>query len=333
MTRVVEDLNSALHTLLDRDPRIYVLGEDIADPYGGAFKVTRGLSTRFPGRTITAPISEAGITGVAGGLALCGNRPIVEVMFADFLAQTFDQLLNFASKSVSMYGRTVPMHLVVRCASGGRRGYGATHSQSPQKHFIGIPHLQVYEMSPFHDNLSTFTRMLDAGEPCVFFEDKTLYGRRTQHDRRVDDLFEVRLIDHNHAQVYIDEPHIADVVVIAAGGLADRAMTAARSVFLESERYSQVIVPSRLYPFDPEPLLPLLRRAGRVCVAEEGPAGGGWGAEVARVLHERIWPDLVHPVVAVTSAAEVIPAAKHLERQVLIQDTDIRAAIEKVLDA
>ena len=142
--RVRENLNNALKLLLEQDERVFLLGEDVVDPYGGAFKVTRGLSSRFPGRVVSTPISEGAIAGVAGGLALSGSRPIAEVMFADFAGLCFDQLYNFASKSVAMYGRRQPMHMVMRCPVGGNRGYGPTHSQSPQKHFIGIPHLTVW---------------------------------------------------------------------------------------------------------------------------------------------------------------------------------------------
>ncbi len=175
--RASENLNAALAGVLATDPRAYLLGEDITDPYGGAFKVTSGLSTRFPGRVLGTPISENAITGVAAGLALAGDTAIVEIMFGDFIALAFDQIVNFASKSVSMYGETVGMRLVIRCPSGGGRGYGPTHSQTLMKHFIGVPHLALYEMSPFQDAAAVFADMLDRGVPCVFFEDKILYTR------------------------------------------------------------------------------------------------------------------------------------------------------------
>src|SRR3954447_13535215 len=130
--RIVEELNTALHRVM-ADTGAYLLGEDIADPYGGAFRATQGLSTAFPQRVLSTPISENAIFGVAAGLALSGETVIVEVMFGDFLALAFDQILNFITKSVSMYGRHTPMRVVVRCPVGGGRGYGPTHSQSMQK--------------------------------------------------------------------------------------------------------------------------------------------------------------------------------------------------------
>lgn len=146
--RVLDNLNGALHTLLAEDPRLFLLGEDVADPYGGAFKVTAGLSTKYPGRVLSTPISENGIVGVANGLALTGNRAIVEMMFGDFAALCFDQILNVSAKSVSMFGETLPVPVVVRVPTGANRGYGPTHSQSLQKHFVGIPDLDLYELSP-----------------------------------------------------------------------------------------------------------------------------------------------------------------------------------------
>jgi pyruvate/2-oxoglutarate/acetoin dehydrogenase E1 component len=170
--RISEDLNKALHALFYQDPEIYLLGEDVADPYGGAFKITKGLSTRFPDRVLSTPISEAGFTGVASGLALCGHAVLTEVMFEDFIGLAFDQIANFATKCVSMFGRTVPMRMVIRCPSGGRRGYGPTHSQSLHKHLMGIPNLSIYELSPLHRSFRVIQEMFSTGHPCIFVEEQ-----------------------------------------------------------------------------------------------------------------------------------------------------------------
>jgi pyruvate/2-oxoglutarate/acetoin dehydrogenase E1 component len=319
--RVVANLNQALHRLFEADERAYLLGEDVADPYGGAFKVTKGLSTRFPERVLSTPVSEGAIAGMAAGLALCGNRPILEVMFADFVGLCFDQIYNFAAKSVSMYGHRLPMSMMIRCPVGGNRGYGPTHSQSPQKHFVGIPHLTLWELSPLHDNEAVLSRILDRGEPGIFFEDKTLYGKRVCRDGTVPGMLSFDFVDNeaNYARVFAGSPDDVDCVLIAPGGLAERAWQAAAALLVEEEITCQVIVPSRLYPFDVEPLLPLLREARLVCVAEEGVAGGTWGSEVASRVYERLWGELSRPVLLVSSAPAVIPAAPHLERDVLVQ--------------
>jgi pyruvate/2-oxoglutarate/acetoin dehydrogenase E1 component len=333
--RVVANLNQGLRALLDQDERVYVLGEDIADPYGGAFKVTKGLSTDFPDRVLSTPISEAAIAGVAGGLALCGDRPVMEVMFGDFIGLCFDQIYNFAAKSVSMYGHRLPMHMIVRCPVGGNRGYGPTHSQNPQKHFIGIPNLALWEMSPLHDNQMVLDRMMSSGEPCIFFEDKTLYTKRMYRDGVISDLFRFDFIGEaaGHARIFAGSPDYADCVVIAPGGLAERAWQAATELLIEQEIVCQVIVPSRLYPFDLEPLIPLLRQARLVCVVEEGVAGGTWGTEVATRVYDRLWKELRMPVLLVNSAAAVIPTAPHLERSVVVQADTIYHAVCGAFDA
>ncbi|MFI6477252.1 alpha-ketoacid dehydrogenase subunit beta [Nonomuraea sp. NPDC050663] len=321
--RVVENLNLALHGLLADDPRAYLLGEDVTDPYGGAFKATRGLSTRFPGRVLSTPISEGAITGVAGGLALAGDTAVVEIMFGDFVALAFDQLCNFASKSVSMYGRPLPLRLIVRAPMGGGRGYGPTHSQSLHKHFIGMPGLSLYEMSPFHDNALVLRSMLSRGEPGILFEDKVLYTRR-MHE--ADPIFRVRL-DGELAVVDLDDA--PECVVIAPGGVAHRAMAAMRTLLMEQEVSCRLLVPSRLYPLDVDALLPYLGDA--VVVAEESTAGGTWGSEVAHQLHGRLWGRLRRPVAVAHSRDGVIPAALHLEREVLLNEETIGAAVLEVL--
>ncbi|MFV0276921.1 MAG: hypothetical protein ACK5HY_07025, partial [Parahaliea sp.] len=139
----LEAINRALGDWMSADPDVVLLGEDIRSPYGGAFKVTRGLSFAHPDRVLNTPISEAAIVGIGNGLALGGKRPVVEIMFGDFLTLCFDQILNHAAKFRGMYNRQVENPLVVRTPMGGGRGYGPTHSQNLEKHFAGVPGLRV----------------------------------------------------------------------------------------------------------------------------------------------------------------------------------------------
>ena len=329
--RVAENLNAALHGVLAADPAVHLFGEDVADPYGGAFRVTKGLSTAFPDRVWSTPLSEGALVGVASGLALAGDKAIVEIMFGDFVALAFDQILNFASKSVSMYGRTVPMPLVVRCPVGGGRGYGPTHSQSLQKHFLGIPDLALFEVSPFRDNAEVLAEALDRDRPALLFEDKVLYTRRMAADAVVDDLFRYDLLPGGTALVHLGEPEACDAVVLVPGGLAERALGAARTLLLEDEIACQVAVPSRLHPIDLDPLWTVLGRATAIVVAEEGTPGGSWGAEVAHAVHTRLWDRLRGPVTLVHSRDSVIPTAAHLERAVVAGVHDIRRAVKGAL--
>ncbi|MBI2358453.1 MAG: hypothetical protein HYV04_06040, partial [Deltaproteobacteria bacterium] len=149
--RINECLNRGLGELMERRDDVILLGEDLADPYGGAFKVTKGLSARFPHRVLNTPISEAAITGVSTGLALAGMRPVVEIMFGDFVTLAMDQLINHASKLFFMSNERVKVPLVLRLVSGGYRGYGATHSQSLEARLCGVPGLKVVALSRRHD--------------------------------------------------------------------------------------------------------------------------------------------------------------------------------------
>ncbi|MGW5354869.1 alpha-ketoacid dehydrogenase subunit beta [Streptomyces sp. NPDC004031] len=323
--RVAENLNAALHGLMEQRPELHVLGEDIADPYGGAFKITRGLSTRFPERVLSTPISENAITGVAAGLALAGDSAIVEMMFGDFTALAFDQLVNFAAKSVTMYGSPVPMRMVLRCPVGGGRGYGPTHSQSLQKHFVGVPNLALYEASPFRDSAAVLAEMLERGEPGVLFEDKVLYTKRMYE---VEPPFALAERDGGTAEVSLPGER-PDCVVIAPGGVAHRVLDAMRTLLVEEDIACTLLVPSRLYPFDADDLqLPDVRR---IFVVEEGTAGGTWGAEVAHVLHRRLWSRLDGPVTLVHSADSAIPTAAHLERAVLVSAEGVHRTILETL--
>ena len=171
MKTVVDSLNEGLHDLMAADSRVVIVGEDVLDPYGGAFKVTRGLSSRFPGRVYTTPVSEAAIVGLASGLALRGLRPIAEIMFGDFLFLAGDQIVNHAAKFRWMYNDQVSVPLVIRTPMGGRRGYGPTHSQSAEKHFMGVPGLWMVAPSVLStpgDLLRQAT--LECDDPVIFIE-------------------------------------------------------------------------------------------------------------------------------------------------------------------
>ncbi|WP_158884918.1 transketolase C-terminal domain-containing protein [Amycolatopsis anabasis] len=328
--RIAENLNDALHHVFADYRDAYLVGEDVSDPYGGAFKVSRGLSTKYPDRVLSTPISENGLLGLCNGLALCGNRVIAEVMFGDFALLAFDQICNFAAKSVSMYGHAKAMNLVIRCPVGGHRGYGPTHSQAVHKHFLGIPDLSLFEVTPFHDNRTLLDELVNLGTPALLFEEKRLYGSRRFTGGRIDELFTFEFAG-DHAVSSPGEPGPADVVLIAPGGATFTALAAARSLLLEAEIVCRVITPVRLYPFDIRPLEDLLGEARLVVVAEEGTEGGGWGAEVAHRVYERLWPRLRHRVVLVGARPSIVPTARHLEHEVLLQPERIVAATREAL--
>ena len=333
--RYVESLNQALHQLMAEDERVFVLGEDIVDPYGGAFKVTKGLSSAYPERVLTTPISEASITGFATGMAMRGLRPILEIMFGDFIALCADQIVNSASKFSWMYNEQVEVPLVIRTPMGGRRGYGPTHSQTLEALFLSVPGLTIIAPSHFHNPGDLLRRaVLPGRNPVLFVENKLLYPQRlNQPDGagRIGDFFAEVLVAHSE-----DYPSISltlargerpDVTLVAYGGMAPLVAEAALNVFMQDEILVETIIPSLVKAFPLPDVLPSVRKSGRVVIAEEGVRTSGWGAELASQICEVAFDDLVKPIGRVGARDLPIPSSRPLEDQVLPQIADIEAAI------
>ncbi len=278
-------LHEALGQRLAADPRLMLLGEDIEGGYGGAFKVTRDLSQRYPGRVRNTPISEATIVGAGTGLALAGHRPIVEIMFGDFLGLTFDQLQQHACKFETMFNGRARVPLVVRTPMGGRRGYGPTHSQSIEAHFLGIPELLVVALNARVDPRTVYQTLAEqVTGPTLVIENKILYTRpfapkvprgfRVQHS---DELFPtVRLAPAGEVT--------PQVTVVCYGGMLEIAEEALGRAFLEREIVAEIVCPTQLAPFNAEPVVESVRRTGRLLLLEEGKTFAAFGSEViARV--------------------------------------------------
>jgi pyruvate/2-oxoglutarate/acetoin dehydrogenase E1 component len=288
MTTVLESLNTALHRAFETDRSVHLLGEDVLDPYGGAFKVTRGLSERYPGRVITTPISEAGITGLAGGMALRGLRPVVEIMFGDFLTLAADQIVNHLAKFRWMYNDQVRVPVVIRTPMGGRRGYGPTHSQSLEKLFLGVPGLRVLAPAALGDPGALLLHaILESEDPLLFVENKLLYLLHIQNETTSPD-FHIQPAGKTPAGGYrlsLKGAPAAQITLTAYGYMAELARQAALKLAYEHEIFAEIIVPEELSPGGYQELGDSARRTGRLLAIEEGTQHLGWGAEVlARAL-------------------------------------------------
>jgi len=298
MPTVLESLNTALHQAFAADERVYLLGEDVLAPYGGAFKVTRGLSEAFPGRVLATPISEAGFTGLAVGMALRGLRPVVEIMFGDFLTLAADQLINHAAKFRWMYSGGKPaaeritVPLVVRAPMGGRRGYGPPHSQTVEKHFLGAPGLHVLAPSTIGEPGRLLAdALLHTQDPLIFVENKLLYLSRV-HDPEADDELEVQEFEDEASDgpalpvrapaytVKVRGAPPARLTLAAYGYMAEMARQALLTLAYEHEVFAELVVSTRLAPLRPAALLASLRRTGRLLAVEEAGVDFGWGAEI-----------------------------------------------------
>lgn len=327
---VLASLNKALLSALEQDNRVYLLGEDLHDPYGGAFKVTSSLSSRFPERVISTPISEAGFTGIAAGMAMRGLLPIVEIMFGDFVTLIADQLVNHIAKFSWMYNDTVDVPLVIRTPMGGRRGYGPTHSQTLEKLFIGIPGLRIIAPNSFYDPGELLLRVVfDENHPVLFVENKLLYLKNLfsesetgEFEHQLSPARDNVLSQYPTSVIRILGAPTSHVTLVAYGYMAELASEAALKLAYEDEIFVEIIVPTLISPLDQQPILDSLEVSGRLLVLEEGNSMGGWGAEVIASIVTR--EDVSLTACSRLGALDLpIPASGILEEQVLPQVGDI----------
>ncbi|MCY4087316.1 MAG: alpha-ketoacid dehydrogenase subunit beta [Actinomycetia bacterium] len=328
--RCAQVLNRTLLELFEQREDVYLIGEDVLDPYGGAFKVTRGLSDRFPGRVITTPISELSLFGVASGMAIRGFRPILEIMFGDFIALGFDQIVNGISKFREMYDGQVTVPLVVRTPMGGRRGYGPTHSQSLEKLLLGVPNIRVVAPSECHEVGELLAEAVLDDDPVFFIENKLMYGRPMRR-RAGGYLGELSCWERGEPYPSLtlsgNDFAGARATIATYGGMVPIAIEAATELILEHELFCEVVALSRLLPLDVEPVLDSVSRTGALITAEEGGLTGGVGAELVARVQEEAWDELRAPARRVAARDCAIPAAPTLEQRVLPASEDIVAAV------
>jgi pyruvate/2-oxoglutarate/acetoin dehydrogenase E1 component len=308
MTTVLEALNQSLHNLLAEDKRIIVLGEDILDPYGGAFKVTRGLSDKYPDQVITTPISEAGIVGIGTGLALRGLLPVVEIMFGDFITLITDQVVNHAVKFRWMYNDQVKVPLVIRTPMGGRRGYGPTHSQTLEKLFLGVPGLNVLAPCSIDAPGELLAHAIkDFEDPVLFVENKLLY---LQPVRSITEEGDYSIKSHiqekkSHPELNPDDGTTSEynpstylvkirdapkptLSIAAYGYMAEFALRAIHELAYKYELFCEVVIPTQLAPWNLKPILSSCNKTGKLLVIEEGTLSLGWGAEIVSRVSEAL---------------------------------------------
>lgn len=337
MIPFLSSLNSALHRAMRDDERVLLLGEDILDTYGGAFKVTRGLSSTFPGRVMAAPISEAGMVGMAAGMALRGLRPVVEIMFGDFTLLAADQLVNNAGKLAWMYNDQASLPLVVRTPMGGRRGYGPTHSQTLEKHFLGAPGLVTAAPCNLLDGAGEllYGIITRGAAPTLFVENKLQYLLPVLDSAALYE-FDVRAFHSNdpvHMPGYVLSIRGAPppVLTIAAYGyMAELARQAQVRLAYEVELFSELVIFTRLSPFYLDPLLESSRRTGRLLAVEEGTLSLGWGAELLAQTAETLGSQL-KTARRVAARDLPVPAALSLEQVVLPGVEEIMQSAKKMV--
>jgi pyruvate/2-oxoglutarate/acetoin dehydrogenase E1 component len=317
-----ESLIAGLEQLLV-DPKVFMLGEDIEDPYGGAYAISKGMSTKFPGKLINTPMSEQGFTGLGVGMALAGYKPIIEIMFGDFSTLIMDQILNHASKFVEGFEKE--LHLVVRDPMGGYRGYGATHSQSLEKLYVGLPHIAVITPSVLHAPGELLVKSMNLGIPVIFAENKLDYTRKMFAEEKIAEDFEIQYHGGEFpiAEVTIPDEE-AEITVISYGGLINPLLNTLHDLYMEEEVAVRLLDLSSLSPMDFDLITELTKGCKKIMTVEEGHIPFGIGDGIISHLAQR---GVKAEFKSVGAKQHIIGTSKEAEALALPQMEDIKELI------
>ncbi len=319
--RMNQALNSAYRKQLENGA--FLLGEDIKDPYGGAFKVSHGLSTDFPEQVITTPISEEAITGLGIGLSMMGSQAYVEIMFGDFITHTFDQIISNASKFHHMYAFQASAPVRIRTPMGGKRGYGPTHSQSLEKHFLGIDNFAVVALTSLMAPTKTISELAKYSCPALIVENKIDYSKflwQKPNELRAE------IVGGNLGSIVIS-PNGVDptCTVVAYGGLAREIADDIAHIFVETDELCELIVPLCLHPINIDPIRRSAMATGKLLVVEEGSTPFGFGSELLARLHELGGEKI--KMSRIGAIPVPIPSVSSLEHEVLPSIKSVIAAL------
>jgi pyruvate/2-oxoglutarate/acetoin dehydrogenase E1 component len=308
-----QGVQEALREEMTRDPYVFLMGEDIG-VYGGAFGATRGLLAEFgPERVRNTPISEATIVGAGIGAALTGMRPVVEIMFMDFVTLAMDQIANHAAKFRYIYGEQARVPLVIRTPAGGGRSYGATHSQSLEAWFLHVPGLKVIAPATPADVKGMLKSAIRDDNPVLCVEHKRLYATAGP-------------VPDGDVTVPIGEAMVRregeDLTLAAYSYYVGVALQAAEALVRHGVN-AEVVDLRTLAPLDTETVLDSVRKTGRLICIEEGTRSGGVGAEVAARVAEGAYEYLDAPIRRIAAPDIPIPFSPVLEEAALPKLDDI----------
>lgn len=316
-----EAISQALWEEMERDPKVFILGEEVG-LWGGTYAVTKGFYDHFgPERVRDTPIAEAAIVGAAIGSALTGLRPVAELMTINFAFSAMDHIVNEAAKLHYMFAGQMVLPMVIRAVGGGGRQLGATHSQTPDVIFAHFPGLKVVAPGTPADAKGLLKAAIRSNDPIMFIEHATLYQMRGE-------------VPEGELIVPIGKSKIQrpgrDVTVVTYSKMLEISMKAAEQ--LASEGIEVEIVDLRsLRPLDMDPVLESLKKTNRVVIVEEGWKSYGVGAEVAARIYEEAFDDIDAPVKRVAQAEVPLPYNRTLEQMALPNVTDVVKAVKEVL--
>lgn len=328
---ITEALRQAIREEMQRDERVFCIGEDIGveGGFGGAFTVTLGLSQEFGHeRILDTPISEAAIAGIAVGSAVAGMRPIADVQYGDFLFNMMDQLANEAAKLRYMSGGTLSVPLVMR-APVGATARGAQHAQSLEAYFTHVPGLKVVCPATAYDAKGLLKSAVRDENPVLVFEHKLLYGSKGPRSEK-GAVSPVGEVPEEEYLVPIGKGIIRrpgkDVTIVANLLMLYRALAAAETLAQQGIE-AEVIDPRSLVPLDKELIFSSLRKTGRLVIVEEDNLTNGWGAEVAALAADEVFAWLDAPIKRVAAPDVPPPFAPVLEREYVPGEARIVQAV------
>lgn len=317
-----EAIREAMSEEMRRDENVFLMGEDVG-VYCGAFGVTKGMLDEFgPGRIIDTPISETAFVGAGTGAALMGLRPIVELMFSDFMAVCYDQIINQAAKMHFMFGGKVKIPLVIRTASGGGTGAAAQHSQSLENMYCHVPGLKSVVPSTPYDAKGLLISAIRDNNPVIFLEQKLLYHTKGPVPE------ETYSIPLGTADIKREG---RDLSIITYGRTVQMSLEVAGH--LEREGVSVEVLDLRtLYPLDRNAIIQTAKKTGRVVVVHEAVEFGGFGGEVVSTIADsEAFFYLDAPIKRVGSLHSPIPFNPRLEKEVLPSTERIEEAVRSLL--
>jgi pyruvate/2-oxoglutarate/acetoin dehydrogenase E1 component len=320
----VQALNEALREEMRRDPRVFVMGEDVAiwGNKGGVYGVTSGLADEFGlERVRDTPISEEAIVGTAVGAAVTGMRPVAEIMYVDFMALAMDPLVNQGAKLRYMFGGKARVPVVIRTQEGAGRGIAAQHSQSLEAWFMHIPGIKVAIPATPYDAKGLLKTAIRDDNPVMFLEHKMLYATKGPVPE------EEYLIPFGQADVKREG---SDVTLIGLHTMIPKGLAAAEKLAAEGVEV-EVIDPRTLVPLDVETIVNSVKKTGRVVIAHEAVRRGGVAGEIAMQIMENAFDYLDAPIARVTGRNVPVPYNLRLERAAVPQEEDIISAIRQIV--
>ncbi len=317
----LEAIRLAMLEEMERDERVFVIGEDVGI-YGGAFRATQGFLERFgETRVVDTPISETAIVGAAIGASLMGLRPVAEMQFIDFVSCAFDMLVNYAAKTRYRWGASVP--IVVRGPCGGGVHGGPFHSQNPEAFFMNVPGLKIVAPATPKDAKGLLTAAIRDPDPVIYLEHKFLYRRIKEE------------VPDGEVQVPIGKARLAregkDVSIVTYAAMLHVALEAAEAAAREGISV-EVLDLRTLLPLDEEAILATAARTGKVIVLHEATRTGGPGGEISALIAERAFEYLDAPVLRVAPPDTPVPYSPPLEEHFLPNADKVGKAIRAIYD-